>query len=54
MKSGNLNRKRGQQKPQRQSKRGRPCFGRKSAAVLAPLITALVILATEIVKLFGK
>lgn len=54
MKSGNLNRKRGQLKPQRRGQRGRPFLSREAAAVLAPLITALVMLATEVVKLFGK
>jgi|SoiMethySBSTD1v2_1073268.scaffolds.fasta_scaffold1574233_1 hypothetical protein len=52
--SGNLKRKRGQSKPRQQRKRGRPFLSWKSPAVVAPLLAAVVKLATEIVKLFGK
>ncbi len=54
MTSGNLNRKCGQSKPRQRSKRGRPFLDWKSPAVVAPLLVALVKLATEVVKLFGK
>jgi hypothetical protein len=52
---GNLKRKRGQLKPRRRRKRGRPFCRRTVALVLglAPLLTALVTLVIEIIKHLG-
>ncbi len=52
----NLNRKRRQAKSRQRKSRGRPYLRWTLRAVLAvaPLLTSLVRLLTEVIKLFGK
>ena len=56
MKTLDLNRKRRQAKSRQRKARGRPFlrWTLKAALAVAPLLTSLVRLMTEVIKLFGK